>query len=159
MASIFTDPVQASEPFFRLLSEHTSVQIDQVTGYVMPSTVFLIVTLILNLGLKIRYIFLLSLGYPLGAIYRYGLIPSPTNCAARHIVSTSIGVIFGLLCFGWGQMAVLFTVTGVCYAMLLIVPTNMVAIYTMLFAMVSMSVAHVYRIMVDYGGWHLDFTG
>ena len=56
-------------------------------------------------------------------------------------------------------MAVLFTVTGICYAMLLIVPTNMVTIYTMLFAMVSMSVAHVYRMMVDYGGWHLDFTG
>ena len=56
-------------------------------------------------------------------------------------------------------MAVLFSVTGVCYAMLLIVPTKVVHVYTILFAMGSMSAAHMYRMFTDYGGWHLDFTG
>ena len=31
--------------------------------------------------------------------------------------------------------------------------------YTMVWAMGSMSVAHLYRIATDYGGWSLDFTG
>ena len=97
------------------------------------------------------------MGYPLGAIYRHGLAPS--NVTLRHVVSISIGLLFGLVCFGWVQMAVLFSVTGACYAMLLLVPTKVVHIYTIVFAMTSMSAAHIYRMMVDYGGWHLDFTG
>ncbi len=31
--------------------------------------------------------------------------------------------------------------------------------YTMVWAMGSMSAAHIYRMMTDYGGWSLDFTG
>ena len=99
------------------------------------------------------------MGYPLGAIYRHGLAPSPTHIMSRHMVSTSIGLLFGLMCFGWVQMGVLFSVTGVCYAMLLLVPSKVVHVYTIVFAMASMSAAHIYRMMVDYGGWHLDFTG
>ncbi|KAL5506347.1 hypothetical protein EMCRGX_G007967 [Ephydatia muelleri] len=99
------------------------------------------------------------MGYPLGAIYRHGLAPSPANVTLRHIVSTSFGLLFGLICFGWVQMGVLFFVTGVCYVMLLVVPSNVIHVYTIVFAMASMSVAHMYRMMVDYGGWHLDFTG
>ncbi|KAL5493207.1 hypothetical protein EMCRGX_G014354 [Ephydatia muelleri] len=136
MVSIFADPVRATDPFFQLLTDHTSVPVDQI-----------------------RYIFLLSMGYPLGAIYRHGLAPSPTHIMSRHMVSTSIGLLFGLMCFGWVQMGVLFSVTGVCYAMLLLVPSKVVHIYTIVFAMASMSAAHIYRMMVDYGGWHLDFTG
>eukprot|EP00731_Ephydatia_muelleri_P010967 Em0005g1553a len=136
MVSIFADPVRATDPFFQLLSDHTSVPLDQI-----------------------RYIFLLSMGYPLGAIYRHGLAPSPAHIALRHMVSTSIGLLFGLMCFGWVQMGVLFSVTGVCYAMLLLVPSKVVHVYTIVFAMASMSAAHIYRMMVDYGGWHLDFTG
>ena len=99
------------------------------------------------------------MGYPLGAIYRHGLAPSPANVTLRHIVSTSFGLLFGLMCFGWVQMGVLFFVTGVCYVMLLVVLSNVIHVYTIVFAMASMSVAHMYRMMVDYGGWHLDFTG
>ena len=29
----------------------------------------------------------------------------------------------------------------------------------MVWAMGSMSTAHIYRMMTDFGGWHLDFTG
>ena len=117
------------------------------------------IEILFNFGPKIRYIFLLSMGYPLGAIYRHGLAPSPAHIALRHMVSTSIGLLFGLMCFGWVQMGVLFSMTGVCYAMLLLVPSKVVHVYTIVFAMASMSVAHIYRMMVDYGGWHLDFTG
>ncbi len=31
--------------------------------------------------------------------------------------------------------------------------------YTMVWAMGCMSAAHLYRMMTDYGGWSLDFTG
>ena len=30
---------------------------------------------------------------------------------------------------------------------------------TMVWAMGSLCVSHIYRMMTDYGGWHLDFTG
>eukprot|EP00731_Ephydatia_muelleri_P010964 Em0005g1550a len=136
MVSILANPVQATEPLFERLSELTSVPADQL-----------------------RCVVLLSLGYPLGAVYHYGFHPDHTNPALRHMVSTSIGLLFGLMCFGWVQMGVLFSVTGVCYAMLLLVPSKVVHFYTIVFAMASMSVAHIYRMMVDYGGWHLDFTG
>ncbi|KAL5493215.1 hypothetical protein EMCRGX_G014362 [Ephydatia muelleri] len=108
---------------------------------------------------QVRYIVLLSLGYPLGALYRYVLKPTQSNVTLRHIISTSIGLLFGLMCFGWVQMGILFSVTGVCYAMLVSLPTSAVHLYTMLFALVSLSVAHVYRMVTDYEGWHLDFTG
>ena len=29
----------------------------------------------------------------------------------------------------------------------------------MVWAMGSVSAAHYYRLVTDYGGWHLDFTG
>ena len=108
---------------------------------------------------QVRYIVLLSLGFPLGAIYRYVLKPTHSNVTSRHVVSTSIGLLFGLMCFGWVQMAVLFSVTGACYAMLVTLPASAVHLYTMPFALASLSVAHVYRMVTDYQGWHLDFTG
>eukprot|EP00731_Ephydatia_muelleri_P010983 Em0005g1569a len=89
--------------------------------------------------------------YPLGALYRYGLHPSRTSLTARHVFSTSLGILFGLLCFGWSQMFLLFFMTGVCYAMLLWLPTTVVHLYTVVFAMVCVSMGHVYR-LTDYEG-------
>ena len=31
--------------------------------------------------------------------------------------------------------------------------------YTMVWMLMCMSAAHIYRMMTDYGGYHLDFTG
>ena len=31
--------------------------------------------------------------------------------------------------------------------------------FTMVWAMGSLCASHFYRMMTDYGGWHLDFTG
>ncbi|XP_064382588.1 lysophospholipid acyltransferase 2-like [Halichondria panicea] len=43
--------------------------------------------------------------------------------------------------------------------MLQYLPATVVQRYTMVWAMGSMSAAHIYRMMTDYGGWSLDFTG
>eukprot|EP00731_Ephydatia_muelleri_P010972 Em0005g1558a len=107
---------------------------------------------------QVRFLTLLLLGYPLGALYRYGLHPSRTSLTARHVFSTSLGILFGLLCFGWSQMFLLFFMTGVCYAMLLWLPTTVVHLYTVVFAMVCVSMGHVYRMLTDYEGWNIDFS-
>ncbi|XP_064382584.1 lysophospholipid acyltransferase 6-like [Halichondria panicea] len=105
-----------------------------------------------------RYITLLLLSYPLAYVFRYALHPSHTSLITRHIFSLSFGLLFGFLCFG-SQMIVLFAIIGVCYAMLQYLPATVVQRYTMVWAMGSMSAAHIYRMMTDYGGWSLDFTG
>ncbi|XP_064382586.1 lysophospholipid acyltransferase 2-like [Halichondria panicea] len=107
---------------------------------------------------QIRYVILLFLSYPLAYVFRYALHPSHTSLITRHIFSLSFGLLYGFLCFG-SQMIVLFAIIGVCCAMLQYLPATVVQRYTMVWAMGSMSAAHIYRMMTDYGGWTLDFTG
>ena len=78
------------------------------------------------------------------------------------------------------QMMCLFAVVGLCYVFLLTLSPKVVHrlalqlkcvtllstslsldgfSYTMVYMLVCISVAHVYRMITDYGGYHLDFTG
>ncbi|XP_064382585.1 lysophospholipid acyltransferase 6-like [Halichondria panicea] len=108
---------------------------------------------------QVRYVILLFVSYPLAYVFRYALHPSHTSLITRHIFSLSFGLLYGFLCFTHSQMIVLFAIIGVCYAMLQYLPATVVQRYTMVWAMGSMSAAHIYRMMTDYGGWSLDFTG
>ncbi len=56
-------------------------------------------------------------------------------------------------------MLYLFGMTGVSYLLLLVVPPSVVQRCTMALASGSLSAAHLYRTLTDFGGWHLDFTG
>ncbi len=57
------------------------------------------------------------------------------------------------------QMIYLFGMVGVSYLLLWMVPPSVVQRYTMAWAIGTMSAAHLYRMLTDFGGWHLDFTG
>ncbi len=47
------------------------------------------------------------------------------------------------------------------YNLLVVVVVVVVVVvrYTMVWAMGSLSAAHIYRLVTDYGGYTLDFTG
>jgi len=57
------------------------------------------------------------------------------------------------------EMFLLFGMVGVSYAMLWVVPPAVVQWYTMGWALSCICVAHFYRLLTDFGGYHLDFTG
>jgi lysophospholipid acyltransferase 1/2 len=60
----------------------------------------------------------------------------------------------------WSRdVLILVGVIGVSYILLCVVPPTVVQRYTMVWVMGSLSVAHIYRTLTDYGGYHLDFSG
>ena len=64
-----------------------------------------------------------------------------------------------ILSFSSRQMLYLFGMVGVSYALLWLVPPSVVQRYSMVWAMGCISAAHIYRLVTDFGGYHLDFTG
>lgn len=97
--------------------------------------------------------------YPLAIIFRYVLHPDHTPSTIRYLFSFVMGTLIGLLCFGPEQMAVLFFIISVSYLLLLFISPHYVQRYSMVWAMGSIATAHIYRMVTDYGGFHLDFTG
>ena len=62
------------------------------------------------------------MSYPLALILRYGLHPDYTPLVIRYVYSLVMGVVIGLMCFGWEQMAVLFLIILVSYLLLILLP-------------------------------------
>ena len=56
-------------------------------------------------------------------------------------------------------MCALFAAVLVGYLLLLAVPARLVHKVTMVYIIGVIGAAHVYRMITDYGGYHLDFTG
>ncbi|XP_065897964.1 lysophospholipid acyltransferase 2-like isoform X2 [Dysidea avara] len=48
---------------------------------------------------------------------------------------------------------------GSCYGLLVVISPKVVQNYTMVWMLTCISAAHIYRLITDYGGYHLDFTG
>ena len=129
--------------------------------------------------IKIRYIVLLFACYPLALILRYLLHPSHTPLILRYGFSFVFGLLLALICFGWKQVGILFTIIMISFFLLIFLPPTVVqrcvcmcvharvngycvlsiTRYSMIWAFVSISATHIYRIITDYGGYHLDFTG
>lgn len=118
------------------------------------------------------------LSYPIALVFKYALHPDHTPITLRYAYSMTWGVIMGLLCFGPQQMAILLFINLVSYGLLIFLPPTVTqrsvaqcpcddetlwcvlwCRYSMVWAMGSISTAHIYRLVTDYGGFHLDFTG
>ncbi|XP_065897967.1 lysophospholipid acyltransferase 6-like isoform X2 [Dysidea avara] len=56
-------------------------------------------------------------------------------------------------------MTLLLAIVGSCYVLLLTASPKVVQNYTMIWMLTCISAAHIYRLITDYGGYHLDFTG
>ena len=75
------------------------------------------------------------------------------DCQIYFLQATNV------LSFSSRQMFYLFGMIGVSYALLWLVPPSVVQRYSMVWAMGCISAAHTYRLVTDFGGYHLDFTG
>lgn len=62
------------------------------------------------------------LSYPLALVLRYVLHPDHTPLMVRYAYSMLMGMLFGLTCFGWEQMGILFLIITISYFLLLVVP-------------------------------------
>lgn len=128
-------PINALEAVFQAVADKAGFPIDQV-----------------------RYVLLLVLSYPIAFIFYRLLTPKNTSVTTRHVFSAAVGVAMGFICFGW-QMLILFAFVGVGYLLLLSLPPAVVQYYSFAWVMGCISVAHVYRMTMDFGGYSLDFTG
>ncbi|XP_065897965.1 lysophospholipid acyltransferase 6-like [Dysidea avara] len=108
---------------------------------------------------EVRYMFLLFCSIFLGFVMKHVLHPSRVTITTRHCYSSFVGLVFGLMCFGFVEMIYLLIVIGSCYTLLLVISPNVVQKYTMIWMLVCVSAAHVYRMITAYGDYKVDFTG
>lgn len=62
------------------------------------------------------------MSYPVALVFRHVLHPDHTPLMVRYVFSYSMGMLMGLLCFGWEQMALLMMIVMVSYLLLVLVP-------------------------------------
>jgi len=106
------------------------------------------------LFLQIKCVLCLLTAIPLGLLWRN--LPGPT---ARHLFSIIGGIAFLVFCLGpTAWLHSLFT-SLVTYAMISFLPASVSHKVVFAFAFSYLSASHIYRIVTDYMGWTLDFTG
>lgn len=62
------------------------------------------------------------LSYPLALILRFLLHPNHTPLVVRYLYSLVMGLVLGLLCFGWQQITILLSIISISYLLLLLIP-------------------------------------
>jgi lysophospholipid acyltransferase len=92
--------------------------------------------------------------YPLGYLH----YKTPMSATLKHLTGGLLGVFFIIFCMG-SQVIHSVVSASVAYILLMVVPAEKVPSVMLIFTMGYMSGAHIYRMYVDYLGWHLDFTG
>jgi len=108
-------------------------------------------------GLKLdqfKYIICLLAAYPLGLIHR-SFLNSPT---IKHLFSGLIGFAMGYACFGSGMIHSILT-SLVTYIIVLTVKGSLAPKLVFLFTLAHLSISHIYRMLEDYRGYELDYTG
>ncbi|XP_003388609.1 PREDICTED: membrane-bound O-acyltransferase domain-containing protein 2-like [Amphimedon queenslandica] len=107
---------------------------------------------------RVRYVTLFLVSFPLASLLRIVLHYSYTSPTIRHTVSALLGLLFGWMCFQW-QVFYLIGFVSVGYILLITLPPTIVQRYSMIYALIGISTGHIYRLITDYGGYTLDFTG
>jgi hypothetical protein len=103
---------------------------------------------------KAKYLFCTLLCYGLSLVYRF----LPNKPTLKNVYGLVLGLWMGYFVFGY-QMVHSIVSTVVVYLMLTILPRSIARHAVLTFALGYVSVAHIYRMYVDYLGWSLDFTG
>jgi len=114
---------------------------------------------------QFKYTVALLSGIPIGMLFRVITSdPWPMKeeakaraIAFRHCMCAAVGFFLIVLVFGWEIFHTFFSST-VAFILMRIVPRSQVHIWVSIWAMGYMSGAHAYRMLVDYGGWTIDFT-
>lgn len=101
-----------------------------------------------------KYLFCLVLAYPLS--FLYSLLPNYPKL--KHVTGIVLGVWFGWFIMRWEILHSLFS-SSVVYLLMRFGPKGYVHKIAVAFAILYMSVGHIHRMWVDYGGWRMDFSG
>jgi len=107
---------------------------------------------------RARYLICMLGSYPLALIFSTLLSPARVSPTLRHLFQLTVGLAFCVFCFRL-QVLLLLLDTGVCYLLLLLSPARLVHLAVFWWAIIFMSVSHIYRMYTDYNGYTLDFTG
>lgn len=96
----------------------------------------------------------LALGFP----FRKFLSPHTTSPQVRNAVEFVLGAALTIFCFGYQVLHVVLQST-ICYLILLFWSRK--SMHTLVFAisLLYLAVAHIYRVIYDYGGYTMDITG
>ena len=100
---------------------------------------------------QLRLIIGLTVSLPLSFLLRY--IPSFT---LRHLYSFVLGLVLQVYVFGYDVWMV-FLLHTLVYVILRITPKKCGALVTVL-SLSVLSAFHIYRMIVDYGGWTMDLS-
>jgi len=107
---------------------------------------------------KINFVFCMLLCYPLGLVFRLILHPKRVTTTTRRAVGLAWGVGLAVFCFGW-ETSILVGLTSVCYVLTATINPSVVHRYVFVVAMGTLSVAHLYRQITNYGVHAVDFSG
>nr|BAJ99089.1 predicted protein [Hordeum vulgare subsp. vulgare] len=103
---------------------------------------------------QVKYIYCLLFAVPFGWLFRV----LPNLPALKHALSIIISIV--LCSWTLGQYSWVHAVVSslVTWLLVRLLPPRHAATAVMCWAMGYMSVSHIYRMYIDYMGWHLDFT-
>lgn len=107
---------------------------------------------------KINFVFCMLLCLPLGLVFRLILHPSKVTATRRRIIGLVWGGVIAIFCFGW-ETLVLFGLSAVCYVLTAVANPAVVHRIVFVAAMGTLSVAHLYRQITNYGVHAVDFSG
>ncbi|XP_073250226.1 lysophospholipid acyltransferase 6-like isoform X2 [Porites lutea] len=107
---------------------------------------------------KISFLFCMLLCVPLGLVFRLVLHPSKVSPTTRRVTGLVWGVALVVFCFGWESL-ILFGLSVVYYILTAVVNPTVVHRYVFIAAMGTLSVAHLYRQITNYGVHAVDFSG
>ncbi|KAL9962970.1 hypothetical protein ACROYT_G032129 [Oculina patagonica] len=107
---------------------------------------------------KINFVFCMLLCLPLGLVFRIVFHPNQVSTTTRRSVGLVWGISIACFCFGWENL-ILVGLSVVCYVITAVVSPTVVHRFVFIAAMGTLSVAHIYRQITNYGKHAVDFSG
>jgi lysophospholipid acyltransferase len=100
---------------------------------------------------QISFVFCLTISWPIGFIFKM-----ITNATIRHLLSIILGFAFQFLIYRNDTIYPLLMALGVYFGIKVLGRNKAHIIF--IFCMVFLSVFHIYRMIVDFGGYNMDVT-
>ncbi|XP_046574598.1 lysophospholipid acyltransferase 2-like [Haliotis rubra] len=107
---------------------------------------------------QINFLLCQLIGLGLAIPFRKVYGPKTTSATIRHAIEIVVGFTLTFFCFGY-QIWHLFFLSLVCYLIMLMGSQEWMHKAVFGFAMLYLSVTHIFRQIYDYGGYTLDITG
>ncbi|PFX28210.1 Membrane-bound O-acyltransferase domain-containing protein 2 [Stylophora pistillata] len=108
--------------------------------------------------IEINFVFCMLLCLLLGVLFRIVLHPTRVSVSTRRLVGLVWGLALSWFCFRW-EILILLGLSAVCYTFTWLANPAVVHRFVFIAALGTLSVAHVYRQVTNYGEHAVDFSG